>query len=62
LHAPPDDSPIDIASLLEFYDRLRTEHPDYAEHMRRYAEERLTWDSKLAPVVAEIEKVLSDNS
>jgi glycosyltransferase involved in cell wall biosynthesis len=58
MHAPPDDSPIDIASLLEFYDRLRTEHPDYAEHMRRYAEERLTWDSKLAPVVTEIKEVI----
>jgi glycosyltransferase involved in cell wall biosynthesis len=61
MHAPPDDSPIDIASLLDFYDRLRTEHPDYAERLRQYAEERLTWDSKLAPVVIDIEKVLSDN-
>jgi glycosyltransferase involved in cell wall biosynthesis len=58
MHAPPDDSPIDIASLLEFYDRLRTEHPDYAEQMRQHAEERLTWDSKLAPVVREIKEVI----
>jgi hypothetical protein len=58
MQAPPDDSPIDIASLLDFYDRLRTEHPDYAEQLRQYAEERLTWDSKLAPVVTEIKEVI----
>jgi glycosyltransferase involved in cell wall biosynthesis len=58
MHAPPDDGPIDIASLLEFYDRLRIEHPDYAQRLRQYAEERLTWNSKLAPVVTEIKEVI----
>ena len=62
MHAPPDESPINIASLLEFYDRLRIEHPDYAERLRQYAEERLTWDSKLAAVVTEIRNVVSDNA
>jgi glycosyltransferase involved in cell wall biosynthesis len=58
MHAPPDDSPIDIANLLDFYDRLKTEHPDYAEQLRQYAEKRLTWNSKLAPVVKEIKAVI----
>lgn len=62
MHAPPDDSPIDIASLIDFHDRLRIEHPDYAERLRQYAQERLTWDSKLAAVVTEIRRALSDNA
>lgn len=62
MHAPPDDSPIDIAGLLEFYDRLRVELPDYAEQLRQYAQDRLTWDSKLAVVVTEIREALSDNA
>jgi glycosyltransferase involved in cell wall biosynthesis len=61
MHAPPDDTPVDIASLLEFYDRLSIEHPDYAERLRQYAQDRLTWDSKLAVVVTEIRRALHDN-
>jgi len=60
LHAPPDDSPVDIAGLLEFHARLRIEHPDYPEQLRQYARERLTWDAKLAGVVRAIECALQD--
>lgn len=55
-HAPADDSPVDIAALLEFRSRLETSLPDYPWTMRRYAEEKLSWGSKLAPVVDVVRK------
>jgi glycosyltransferase involved in cell wall biosynthesis len=58
LHAAPDESAIDIEGLIDFYDRLRAEYPDYTRQLRKYAEERLTWDTKLAPVVAEAKEIL----
>lgn len=62
MHAPPDDSPVDIASLVAFYQRLGIEHPDYAERLRQYARDRLTWDAKLAAVVTEIKRGQRDGA
>lgn len=46
-----DDSPVDVAAVVDFVDELRKRHPHYMMDMRRYAEERLTWKAKLEPVV-----------
>lgn len=45
------DDPVDIEALLAFHDRLKAEHPDYPAKMRAYADARLTWKGKMAPVV-----------
>jgi glycosyltransferase involved in cell wall biosynthesis len=46
-----DESPIDVAAVVEFIDKLRERSPEYMMEMRRYAEKRLTWKAKLEPVV-----------
>jgi len=46
-----DESPLDVAAVVDFVDELRKCCPDYAMEMRRYAQERLTWRAKLEPVV-----------
>jgi hypothetical protein len=48
---PSDDSPLDVSALVAFYDRLQQSDRAASESMRRYAEENLTWDSKLEPLV-----------
>jgi glycosyltransferase involved in cell wall biosynthesis len=59
LQAPATDDPIDIAALLAFHDRLRAECPDYPAQMRAYAETRLTWEAKLAPVAVAVRAILA---
>jgi hypothetical protein len=46
-----DESPIDVAAVVDFIDKLRERSPEYMMDMRRYAEKRLTWKAKLEPVV-----------
>lgn len=46
-----DESPIDVAAVVDFVDKLRECSPGYMMDMRRYAENRLTWKAKLEPVV-----------
>jgi glycosyltransferase involved in cell wall biosynthesis len=48
---PADESPVDVATLMDFVGRLRAQHSGYATDMRNYAEERLTWKAKLEPVI-----------
>jgi len=48
---PADESPVDVATLVDFIDGLRDDDPPYAMDMRHYAEERLTWRAKLEPVI-----------
>lgn len=47
---PANDTPLDLPSLLRFHANLRATHPEVREEMRNYAEEHLTWKSKLAPL------------
>lgn len=61
-HAPANDDPIDIEELLGFYDRIRTTQPDFPRDMRNYAEKQLTWQAKMAPVVASILDLLSEQN
>ena len=48
---PAEDGPLDIAELVDFHRRLREETPNVHQEMRRYAEDNLTWQVKLVPVV-----------
>jgi hypothetical protein len=48
---PADESPVDVAGLVDFVGRLRDGHPRYSMDMRDYAEKRLTWKAKLEPVI-----------
>jgi len=48
---PSNDSPLDVFALVEFYDRLQHANGAAGENMRRYAEEHLTWEAKLEPLV-----------
>ncbi len=55
--APADDSPVDIAKVINWYEDLSKEHPDYSLEMRKYAEENLSWDVKLKPVIEKIKEL-----
>jgi len=48
------DEPIDINSVINFYRNVF--HMDYINEMRKYAEERLSWDVKLKPLIQELFK------
>lgn len=60
-HAPADDSPVDIEMLVQFFERLASEHPDYPTEMRAYAQQHLSWRSKMRPVTSEIRTILATN-
>lgn len=47
---PATDAHLDVPSLLRFHANLRRAHPGAHEEMRRYAEQHLTWTTKLAPL------------
>ncbi|MEM8610164.1 MAG: glycosyltransferase [Myxococcota bacterium] len=46
-----DESVVDVSAIVSFFHSLEEELPDYSREMREYAEERLTWRAKLAPVI-----------
>jgi glycosyltransferase involved in cell wall biosynthesis len=48
---PSDDSPLEISAVVDFYDDLQRTNSVAAPNMRCYAEEHLTWDAKLEPLV-----------
>lgn len=52
LQIPADDSPVDIAALVAFHAALPEDTP---ARMRAYAETRLSWRAKLAPVVTALQ-------
>lgn len=60
--APMDDSPVDVSAALEFLRQLRSSRPNYREEMRQFAEERLTWTAKMAPVVSALEDLLTPDA
>ncbi len=49
-YVPGDDSPVNIASLVEFFENIVKQHPNYPGEIRKYAEDNLTWESKLRQV------------
>lgn len=52
--APADDSPLDIADVVRFHARVSRE--DCRPPLRRYAETRLSWTVKMAPVMAALRR------
>lgn len=50
LSFPPDESDIDIASVISFYQKLVDSHPHYRSEMRNFASQNLDWSSKMKPV------------
>lgn len=57
-----DESPIDIASLIEFYKNIAERYPDYPALIRKYAEENLTWDSKIRQVLSSLYNGVSSSA
>jgi glycosyltransferase involved in cell wall biosynthesis len=49
--APSDESPIDIAALIDFYEKLKTRQPDFRREIRSFAEHNMTWESQLKRVL-----------
>ncbi len=54
---PPDESPIDIDKVIQWYENLSMKHPDFSAQMRKYAEENLSWDAKMRPVINRINSI-----
>jgi len=52
-----DDTPVDINQVIKWYESLVKEHPNYSIEMRKYAEENLSWDAKMKPVIEKIKEL-----
>ncbi|MCY6353985.1 glycosyltransferase [Clostridium sp. ZS2-4] len=50
-----DDTPININTIIEFYNKVY-EDKDLVGNMRKYAEENLTWEAKLKPIINKLVK------
>ncbi|WP_121514361.1 MULTISPECIES: glycosyltransferase [unclassified Petrotoga] len=55
---PKDDSPVDINKIINWYEDLSKKHPNYSLEMRKYAEENLSWDTKVKPVIEKIKELV----
>ncbi|MBC7122784.1 MAG: glycosyl transferase family 1 [Pseudothermotoga sp.] len=58
LRVPENDTPIDIGQVLDFYERVCK--TNYVDEMRKFAEQNLSWESKLRPLVEEIKHLTSE--
>jgi len=56
---PQDDTPVDIDKVINWYEDLSRKHPDYSLEMRKYAEENLSWDAKMKPVIEKIKELVN---
>lgn len=59
---PKDDSPVDIDKVINWYENLSKKHPDYSLEMRKYAEENLSWDAKMKPVIEKIKELARERN
>ncbi len=50
LQVPNDPSPLDIQSIVDFYDSL-TQDEEFSNKIRKYAEEHLSWEQIMRPVI-----------
>lgn len=57
---PKDDTPVDINQVVKWYESLVKEHPNYSIEMRKYAEENLSWDAKMKPVIEKIKELVRE--
>lgn len=58
---PPDESPIDIESVIHFAQKVCSE-PDHSQKMRKYAEENLDWSIKMKKLKGFLESLIEDPS
>jgi len=58
LKIPSDESPVDIDKVCKWYEELTVDYTTYPIEMRKYAEEHLTWDAKLRPVIEKITEII----
>ena len=47
---PDDESLLDISAIIEFYERIKDQHPDYKHKIMEYAKDNLTWRKKMKKV------------
>lgn len=57
---PPDESPIDIASVIDFAQKVCSD-PDHPQKMRKYAEENLDWSIKMKKLKGFLEILVDSN-
>jgi len=57
---PKDNSPVDINQVIKWYESLIKEYPNYSIEMRKYAEENLSWDAKMKPVIEKIKELAKE--
>jgi hypothetical protein len=55
-----NESPVNIDKIIEFYNSIKNEN--YIEEMRKYAEENLTWDAKMKPVIEKINELIKERN
>jgi len=60
LKIPSDESPVDVSKIVEWYEELTQSHPNYSIEMRKYAEEHLSWDEKMKPVIEKIKEIAEE--
>ncbi len=51
LQVPSTEDPIQISDVVNWYSALKAEHPGFAKRMYDDAVKRLTWDTKLGPLL-----------
>ena len=52
---PEPETLLDINEIMDFYQKMKTEHPDYKSEIQKFANQHLTWSKKLEEVFADIE-------
>jgi len=57
---PKDDTPVDINQVVKWYESLIKAHPNYSMEMRKYAEQNLSWDAKMKPVIEKIKELVRE--
>ena len=57
---PKGDTPVDVSQVIKWYENLIKEHPNYSMEMRQYAEENLSWDAKMKPVIEKIKELAKE--
>lgn len=60
LKIPSDETPVGINEIVEWYEKLTHSHPNYSTEMRKYAEEHLSWDAKMKPVIEKIKEIAEE--
>jgi len=59
MRVPANDEPIDIQKVIVFYERISS--TNYVDEMRKYAEQNLSWERKLSPLIDEIKRLIDSS-